>query len=227
VASIQRVRVRGRTYWRIVESRRVDGKPRPVPILHLGTADGLRDRLLEPPQGQPRIRSFQHGDVAALKAVADRLNVVPLIDRHVGGARRQLSVGRTLLLLAIERAIRPRSGRGLRAWAARTSLHRLLPGLDPNAPRSRSFWDRIERVEPETWRSIADDITRAVVAELGIELDTLLYDATGFSTHIASANPRPKPARRGRAKQKRTDLRPFGLTVLVSRKEGIPLCSRP
>ena len=47
-----------------------------MPLLYLGSADELLNRLLQAPQGELRIRSFQHGDVAALKAAADRLGVV-------------------------------------------------------------------------------------------------------------------------------------------------------
>ena len=100
VASLQKHRVAGRTYWRIVESRRVRGKPRPVPLLYLGSADQLLNRLLQAPLGELRIRSFQHGDVAALKAAADRLGVVEIIDRHVPERAPGLSVGTTLLLAA-------------------------------------------------------------------------------------------------------------------------------
>jgi transposase len=225
MASLQRVRVRGYTYWRIVESRRVNGKPRAVPILHLGTADSLLNRLLEAPQGQLRIRSFQHGDVAALKAIADRLNVVALIDRYVGKGRHPISVGQTLLLAALNRAIRPRSKRGWAVWAAQTSLGRLFPELNVDALTSQVFWDQMDCVEVEALRRIEDDLTRAVVAALGIKLETLLYDTTNFFTYIASTNPRPKLAQRGHAKQKRTDLRLFSLAVLVSRDGQIPLCS--
>ena len=45
MASLQKVQVRGYTYWRIVESRRINGKPRAVPILRLGTMDALLERL--------------------------------------------------------------------------------------------------------------------------------------------------------------------------------------
>lgn len=90
----------GRTYWRIVESRRVRGKPRPVPVLYLGSADELLNRLLEAPQRELRIRSFQHGDVAALRAAAARLGVVGIIDRHVPGRARGLSVGTVLLFIS-------------------------------------------------------------------------------------------------------------------------------
>ena len=226
MASLQKHVVQGRTYWRIVESRRIDGKPRAIPIMYLGTADKLLERLLEAPAGRLRIRSFQHGDVAALKAVADRLDVVSIIDKHVPRSRRWPPVGTTLLLGAINRAIRPRSKRGWASWAERTSLHRLFPKLKVKQLTSQFFWDQMDCVSLEALRGIEADLTRAVVAELGLSLDTLFYDTTNFFTYIASTNAKPKLAQRGKSKQKRSDLRLFGLALLVSREGQIPLCSQ-
>lgn len=227
MASLQRHVVNGRTYWRIVESRRLNGKPRAVPVLYLGTADALLERLLEAPAGRLRIRSFQHGNVAALTAAADRLGLVSLIDKHVPRQRhRAPSVGATLLLGAINRAIRPRSKRGWAAWAAGTSLHHLFPGLQPDTLTSQFFWDQMNCVSLEALRAIEDELTRAVVGELGIQLDTLFYDTTNFFTYIASTNTKPKLPQRGKSKQKRADLRLFSLALLVSRDGQIPLCSQ-
>ena len=119
MASLQKVKVGRQSYYRIVESRRVNGKPRPVPILHLGTVDQLLQRLLAHSEPQLTVRSYQHGDVAALKAMADRLGLVALMDRHLPPSRRPLSIGTTLLLAAINRAIWPCSKRGWAAWAQR------------------------------------------------------------------------------------------------------------
>ena len=66
MASILPVKVRGKTYWRIVESKRVNGKPRPIPILYLGTADALLERLTSQAEGKLTLKTFRHGDVAAL-----------------------------------------------------------------------------------------------------------------------------------------------------------------
>ena len=172
MASLQRHVVKGRTYWRIVESRRIDGKPRPIPVMYLGTADAMLQRLLEAPAGRLRIRSFQHGDVAALKAAADRLGVVSIIDKHVPKRRRSLSVGTTMLLGALNRAVRPRSKRGWSKWAAKTSLHRLFSGLKPEVVTSQFFWDQMDCISLEALRAIEADLTKAVVRELGIELAT-------------------------------------------------------
>jgi transposase len=226
VASLQKHRVGGRTYWRIVESRRIRGKPRPVPLLYLGSADDLLNRLLQAPRGELRIQSFQHGDVAALKAAADRLQVISIIDRHVPESARGLSVGTTLLLAALNRAIRPRSKRGWAAWAQLTSLHRLFPHVQVEQLTSQFFWDQMHCVKLEALRAIEDELTKLVVQQLGIKLDTLFYDVTNFFTFIASTNVRPELPQRGHSKQKRADLRLFSLALLVSREGHIPLCSQ-
>ncbi len=225
MASLQKVRVKGHTYWRIVESKRVNGKPRAIPVLHLGTADALLDRLLHAPEGRLRLQSFRHGDVATLKAVADRLGIVEIIDSHVRRGARQQSVGTTLLLAALNRAVRPCSKRGWAGWAGGTSVGQLFPGLDIEAMTSQFFWEQMHRVPQKTLRAIEDDLTRRVVTELGLELDTLFYDTTNFFTFIDSANTRCTIAKRGRSKQKRFDLRIFGLALLVSRDGQIPILS--
>ena len=224
MASLQRVKVRGRSYWRIVESRRINGKPRAIPILHLGTADALLDRLLRAPEGQLRIRSCQHGDVAALKAVSDRLGVVELIDSEVGSSRSpNASVGTTLLLGALNRAVRPRSKRGWAGWAAGTSLDRLIPGLKTEAFTSQLFWNQMNRVSLNALGRIEEKLTARIVTELDLKLDTLFYDTTNFFTYIATTNSRPTLPQRGHSKQKRFDLRLFSLALLVARDGQIPL----
>jgi len=225
MASLQKHRVSGRTYWRIVESRRINGKPRPVPVLYLGSADDLLNRLLNAPAGELRVRSFEHGDVAALKAVADRLDVVSIIDRHTNSKGRKRSVGTTLVLAALNRAVRPRSKRGWSTWAKGTSVHQLFPGLNIEKMSSQYFWDQMDEVELSALSAIEEDLTAAVVDELGIRLDTLFYDTTNFFTYIASTNTHCELPQRGHSKQKRADLRIFNLALLVSREGRLPLCS--
>lgn len=141
MASLQKVRVQRRTYWRIVESRRINGKPRAIPILHLGTADALLNRLLAVPKESITVQSFQHGDVAALKAVADRLDVVATIDQHVESHGRSPSVGITLLLAAINRAVQPCSKRG---WAR---PRRILQPEQP-APQAWQLFCQLVSAQP-------------------------------------------------------------------------------
>ena len=48
---------------------------------------------------------------------------------------------------------------------------------------------------------------------------------TNFATFIVSGNDRAPIAQRGKAKQKRTDLRLVGLGLVVTRDSGIPIVS--
>lgn len=227
MASLQRVNTHGYSYWRIVESKRVNGKPRPVPILYLGSADDLLKKLLSAPSGIFRLRSYEHGSVAALKAQADSLDIAGIIDRHVPRRRHRLSVGTTLLLAAINRAVCPRSKMGWASWAKTTSLERLFPEIKRVEDlSSQYFWDQMNLVSEESLEAIEDEITQKVVRHLGLKLDTIFYDATNFFTFIASDNTRCDLPQRGRSKQRRNDLRQFNLALLVSREGQMPLASR-
>jgi len=222
MASLQKVKVGRQSYYRIVESRRVNGKPRPVPILHLGTADQLLQRLLAHREPQLTVRSYQHGDVAALKAMADRLGLVALMDRHLSLSRRPLSIGTTLLLAAINRAVWPCSKRGWATWAPRPALPPLFT-LRPAALPRPSFWDRLEAVSESALEAIEADLPRKVLQALPLTRATLFYDTTHCFTYIASRNERSALAQRGHSKQKRTDLRQCRLALLVARDGQSPL----
>ncbi len=129
-------------------------------------------------------------------------------------AWQTLSLGTTLVLAACNRAIQPRSKRGWAGWAATTSLSHLIPGLKPAHFTSQFFWDQMDLVPVETLEAIERDVTKAVVADLGIVLDTLFYDTTNFFTYIDSTNTHCDLPQRGHSKQKRVDLRLMGFALL-------------
>lgn len=238
MASLQPVRVKGHTYWRIVESRRVNGKPRPVPVLYLGKADDLLARLRS--ESTLRVRSLTHGHVSALHALATELDVAGTIDRCLATSGRRssaqdgrmpprpplrtdgLSVGQSLALAAIGRACRPTSKRGFATWASTTSLGELA-GADVSRLSSQHFWDQMDQLPVATIPHIEREIIARVLDRFEISLDTLLFDATNFFTFIASTNTKPTLAMRGHQKQKRDDLRQVGVALLCAGRSGIPL----
>jgi transposase len=219
--------VRGRKYWQIVESRRVNGQPRSFVLAHLGRPETLLARLQG--GGPLRLRSVAHGAVAALWAQARTLEIAGLIDAHVRRDRRGrlpqragLTPGQTLVLAAIARAGRPLSKRAFAAWAETTSLGRLA-GIVPRRLTSQHFWDQMDAVPAEALAAIEEALVGRVVAQERIAPDTLFYDTTNFFTFIASTNQRPTLPRRGHNKQQRHDLRQLGLALVVSREGQLPL----
>jgi len=240
MASLQRRISGGHAYWYIVESRRVNGKPRPVPVAYLGKADDLLARL----QGADtlRLRSFRHGDVAALWSQASHLELPAVIDQAllVSGRRARgedlspatpwqppvkndgLSVGQTLTLAAIGRACHPTSKRGFAEWAGSTTLGELA-GAKVEALTSQHFWDQMDQVPLEIIGLMERELTSRVLQHVEQPLDTLLFDATNFFTFVASTNSRCHLPERGHNKQKRDDLRQVGVALLCSRVGAIPL----
>src|SRR6266496_1281883 len=242
MASLQAVRAKGHTYWRIVESRRVNGKPRPVPIEYLGRTADILARL----QGSEalRVRSRSHGAVAALYSLCCELDVAGIIDRHLVAAGRRLrfsqkrrhestapqkrdglTVGQSLALVAIGRACRATSKRAFADWANTTTLGELA-GVNVDRLTSQHFWDQMDQLPVELIGPIEQELIAEVLKRLQLPLDTLLFDATNFFTFIASANGRCELPARGKQKQKRNDLRQVGVALLCSRQHGIPLWHR-
>src|SRR3990170_5644410 len=104
MASLTAKTIRGRTYYYLRECAWVDGKPKIVRQTYLGTADALAAALGKAPsplQLVPGAPVLAFGAVAALYALAERLDVVRLIDSHVAKrGQRGPSVGALLLLAA-------------------------------------------------------------------------------------------------------------------------------
>ena len=60
-----------------------------------------------------------------------------------------------------------------------------------------------------------------IVRSAGVDVSSVALDMTNFATFIATANSRAPVAQRGKAKQKRSDLRLVGLGLVVTRDGGI------
>ena len=89
----------------------------------------------------------------------------------------------------------------------------------------RRFWDAMDRLGEQELRRIETELGRRMVAEFELDLSGLVLDMTNFATFIDTGNQRASIAQRGKAKQKRTDLRLVGLGLVVARDGGVPVVS--
>ena len=87
----------------------------------------------------------------------------------------------------------------------------------------RRFWDAMHAVGLEELGGISHRIALAIVDASGVDCSSVALDMTNFATFIDTGNERAPIAQRGKAKQKRTDLRLVGLGLVVTRDGGIPL----
>jgi len=229
MATIQSKSTKGYKYWYIVESRRVNGKPRPVVLAYLGKADDLLKRL----QGlyTLKLKSYSHGAVSALINVAARLDVVSILNKYVKSSRpyvaekpvrNNLTVGITFVLGAIGRVCMPTSKMGWWNWAKGTSVEYLLR-CSLRKVDSQHFWDLMDSFPEDAIYPAEQEILTRLLNVYKIQTDTLFYDTTNFFTYIDTTNTNCDIAQRGKNKQHRNDLRQVGLAMVVSREDYIPL----
>lgn len=216
------------TYYYLVESARVEGKPRIVSQQYLGSAEEVTAKLAGQSSGEPvRSQHKRFGDVAAVWSVLERLDVVGVVDVVV--PRRSdaaASVGTYMALATVNRIVDPCSKAAFADWWATTAGPRWVKVSD-QALDHRRFWDAMDALSQADLAAIETELGRRMVSEFGLDLSGLVLDMTNFATFIDSGNDRAPIAQRGKAKQKRTDLRLVGLALIVTRDGGVPIVSRP
>jgi transposase len=230
VSSIIKKRRGGSTYLYAATSARVEGRPRIVEQVYLGTEDEVIARLTATPGGDPGLPETEHrrfGDVAAVWAMLARLDAIAVIDSVVGAApvRGGVSVGTYLGMAALNRVCEPKSKRAFADWWTRTALGRVTR-VRAGALDHRRFWDAMDAVTVEQLEEIEAALTKRMIEVFGLDTHALILDMTNFATFIDSGNDRAPIAQRGKAKQKRYDLRIVGLGLVATRDGGIPLLSR-
>lgn len=227
MASIQARVSRGKKYWSIVESRRINGKPRTIILEYLGTSDTLLQRLQS--ENQFSLKSYAHGDTRALLEVAIDLDIVNIINKHIPKGKRgnvqtrdDLTVGLSILLAALGRACHPTSKMGWLEWCKGTSLEYCMRSSFKNVD-SQHFWDQMDALPIEAIPKIEEEIVLKLIEKYSIKPDCLFLDTTNFFTFIDSTNERCEIAQRGKNKQRRIDLRQIGMALLVTKDEQFPL----
>ena len=217
---------RGRaTYYYLVESARVDGKPRIVSQEYLGTADELAAAMRGGGLGLPdRTRHKEFGAVAAAWGVLEDLGVAAVIDEVAGPGPSGLPLpaGTYLVLAALNRLVAPCSEAAFADWWKTTAAGRFTK-IPAAALDHRRFWDAMHAVTLEQLEEISGKIAVKIVQSAGVDVSSVALDMTNFATFIDTGNGKAPIAQRGKAKQKRADLRLAGLGLVVTRDGGIPL----
>ena len=171
-----------------------------------------------------RSRHQAFGAVAAAWGILTDLGVPGLIDEVIGPRRRDVSVpaGSYLALAALNRIVEPCSKRGFARWWATTAADRFLK-IPAAALDHRKFWDAMHAVTPGQLEEVSHRLAVAMAQRYQLDCSSVSLDMTNFATFIDTGNAKAPIAQRGKAKQKRTDLRLVGLGLVVTRDGGIPL----
>jgi transposase len=228
MASLYKKVISGKPYWYLREMGWVDGKPKMVSERYVGTAadieallDAREERMLP-----ERTRHLDFGAVAAAWGLLAGLGVAAIIDEEAGARLPglPLSPGTYLALAALNRVVDPCSKRAFADWWRTTAADRFTK-IPVSALDHRRFRDAMHAVPLEALPRIEEKLAAAACARFGLDTSSVALDMTNFATFIDTANGRAPIAQRGKAKQKRSDLRLVGLGLVVTRDGGVPLLS--
>jgi transposase len=226
MASLYKKVISGKPYWYLREMGWVGGKPKMISERYLGSAADIEALLdaREAAVAPERTRHLAFGDVAAAWGMLDDLGVAAIID-EVAGARRSdagASAGTYLALAALNRLAAPCSKLGFADWWKTTAGDRFAR-IPASVLDHRRFWDAMHAVRLDELEEISRRIALRLVGASGVDVSSVALDMTNFATFIDTGNEKAPVAQRGKAKQKRSDLRLVGLGLVVTRDGGIPL----
>src|SRR6202162_2878320 len=234
MASLVKKKKANTIYYYVVESARVDGKPRIVHQTYLGTAESVarlvQDRSAPVPLSATTV---DFGLPGALWLAAEKSGVFALLQSLWPKPRSGPSPAHYLLLAAIHRICQPGPKTEVAEWY-RSSILSALWEFPAERFTSQAFWDAFEQILPEGQEALSpadDPLEQAQLRLLGLWKEKqlvsrrlLAYDTTNFYTYIASSNGRNQLAQRGHNKQGRHNLRQVGLSYVLDGEHGLSLC---
>jgi transposase len=235
MASLIAKKKANKLYYYLVESGRVNGKPRIIHQTYLGSAEKVAALVQERSAPLPLSASFrQFGLPAALWLAATQTGVFDLLSSHWPQPRSGPATAHYLVLAAIHRICDPGPKTKVADWYQSTILPSLW-GFPADRFTSQAFWDCFDQIQlgplnvPEV--SDQDDLDRAQRRLLALWKERqmvshrlLSYDTTNFYTFVASTNGRNTIAQRGHNKQGRHNLRQIGLSYVLDGIHGLSLC---
>ena len=226
MAHIHKKMKKGRPYYYVREIARVDGKPKVINQVYLGSPE----RILEMAQGgsnaMPRkIQTQSFGALWLAHLVEKEIDLASLIDRVVDGEKDKApSVGEYFLYAVYNRMVHACSKRAMPEWYKSTAIQHIRP-VQVKELNSQMFWRKWDQIEEQQLHQIAKSFLRRVSEVEPSSSECFMFDTTNYYTFMAS-DTESELAQRGKSKEGRNWLRQVGVALLVSRDKRIPLYYR-
>lgn len=220
--------IKGRTYWYLRETMRVEGKVRVKWQKYLGTPDAIKERLdAASSQCDPvRLITEAYGAVFVADLLERRLGTIAMIDSIVPRHRNEVgpTVGEYFFYAWANRLVAPKSKRALEDWYRKTAIQLIRP-IDLSQLTSQRYWEKWERVSADAVEKIGDAFLKKIWEEQKVPPECVLFDTTNYFTYMSSHTD-SELAQRGHNKAGKHQLRQIGIGLLVDRNTQLPLYYR-
>lgn len=215
---------KGKPYYYIRETQRINGKPTVVSQVYVGSPDRILALATGADTAIPsRVLVKEFGSVFAMDHIDRRVGLSGIVDSVIP-RRKGLSgpsTGQLLSYAVINRAISPRSKNALSKWYEKTDIQSIRPvALDSLSPQN--FWDHWDRIGEKELREIMERFFSRIRELSGTTEEHFLFDTTNYYTYISSKT-KSDLAKRGHNKAGKHFLRQVGLALAVGRQTSLPL----
>lgn len=223
MAHIHKKMKKGRPYYYVRETARVNGKPKVVNQVYLGSPERIMEMAAGTQEPIEKLQVQEYGSLLIAHKIEEEIGFAGIVDEVTacGKDKNGLSVGDYFVYAILNRMIDARSKHALPEWYKATAIQHIRP-VTTELLSSKHYWRNWEKVSTEQIREIANRFFARIAQREKISSDCFLFDTTNYYTYMASST-KSELAQRGKNKDGKDWLRQVGLALLVSRNERLPL----
>jgi transposase len=214
---------KGRPYLYVREIARVDGKPKVISQIYIGSPEKVAGLLSGKEADLLNLKVEEFGSLWLAHLIDRDIDLCGIVDSVVPKAERETgpSIGEYFLYCVLNRMVQAVSKNKLADWYRKTAIQHIRP-VDLDELTSKRYWEKWDRVSETELQTIARRFFERLWQIESPTADCLLFDTTNYYTYMASQTD-SKLAQRGKNKAGKHHLRQIGLGLLVARDSRLPL----
>jgi len=212
-----------KVYLYLCKRARINGKSRRVWQKYLGEESAIEGKtqiLIDP---NIEVSTFDFGMPAVLMKLAERLDLINIINEYTKKRDQGLSVGEYILIATLNRCIQPCSKNKIKKWFYSNYLQNFFPRIETYFD-SMAYTNHFQYLTKESIEKIEQKVNKKLITEFKIKMDELFYDPTNYFTFINPKN--QQLPRHGHSKEGRHVLNLVSLSIFCTRDGGIPIMHR-
>jgi len=214
---------KGRPYLYVREIARVDGKPKVVSQVYIGSPERVSGLTQGQESDVVALKVEQFGAIWLACQIDAGVDLCSIVDGIVSPADRETgpSVGKYFLYCVFNRMIQSVSKNKLASWYQSTAIQHIRP-IDLEELTSKRYWEKWDRVSEKHIEQITQVFFERIWQLDTPRADCVLFDTTNYYTYMAG-HTESELAMRGKNKEGKHHLRQIGLGLLVARDSRLPL----
>ncbi len=212
-----------RPYFYVREIARVDGKPKVISKIYIGSLEKVAGLLGGKEVEVLNLEVEEFGSLWLAHQIDRDIDLCAILDSVVTRAERETgpSVGEYFLYCVLNRMVQAVSKNNLADWFRKTAIQHIRP-INLDELTGKRYWEKWDRVSETDLQTIARRFFERIWQVEAPSADCLLFDTTNYYTYMA-CQPNSKLAQRGKSKAGKHHLRQIGLGLLVSKDLRLPL----